>query len=234
MNRADDSDITPRLVYRRTPNGVYSIVITEPKEISVLVGDRLFAALLKCFLGSDRLLSLEDLLAVSSKHHEQDSISYDRNLRLLVLLLAATLFELGEALQELNAARVVDKMKNPAVWNPLNDLGKSLRGNNLFRRLRHQLGHHLGDAQLYDDGLHKVLARDDRELVFERADGRLRHGGECVLAQHVVEAGLGIKPDTLKELIEFTQKSHKELPDHLVAVFAEVLKTAGVEVVMEK
>jgi hypothetical protein len=88
------------------------------RRIADAVGHRLLAAFLKCFVGVDRLLSLEQLMVMNSRAQTEDSVAYTRNLRLIVQLLAATAYETGIALQEISNAKVVEKMRDASKWEP--------------------------------------------------------------------------------------------------------------------
>jgi hypothetical protein len=107
------------------------------------------------------------------------------------------------------------------------------RGDARLAKFRNQLGHHLGDSEIYDAGLERMLTESRDEVVLEHGCGRFRHGGEHVLAQDTLLRGLSIDEADFREIVEITHAAHSELPCELVEAFTELLMSCGVEVVDE-
>jgi hypothetical protein len=222
--------VVGRLVARA---GTPSLIEIEGlTEVADRIGRDLLAAFLKCFEGIDRLLSLEDLLVLNNKLEPSSPIRYTRNLRLLVRSLGATMYEVAEALQELCWARVVEKMTDRDLWDPVNELRGRWRGDPRLASLRNELGFHLGKIELYRTGLLKLLDVGE-DHVFAKRDGDLRHEGEFSIASECLTVGHGMSLDDHREITDMTWEAHSELPDQLFLVWVDVLKTAGIEVTDE-
>jgi hypothetical protein len=65
------------------------------------VGLDLVAAFLKCFEGVNRLIALEQLVRFNEEVLQRRLVAFDRNKRTIILFLGSTMYEVGEALQDL-------------------------------------------------------------------------------------------------------------------------------------
>jgi hypothetical protein len=155
----------------------WSAVLEEPTRVRDLVGSDLFAAFLKCFYGVDRVMALEQMLHLNQEHLDHSSNGYRRNGRVIGLLLASEMYELGAALQQLCEARVVERMRDASKWTPINELRGRWHKNALFKEIRNQLGYHLGEPDLYRRGLDRALG-NSADVVFACGNGERRHDGE--------------------------------------------------------
>ena len=204
----------------------WEVRLDGARELCDRVGLDLVAAFLKCFEGVDRVVVLEQMLVFSSRNLPEDSPSHRRNQRILVLMLGATMYELGEALQELCSAKVVEKMNDRSAWKPVNELRGRWRGDSRLAQLRNTFGFHLGHLDLYRAGLAARLAESDEQL-FVRSEGTKRHDTECVLPFNALLAGAGIEDQWVKDVFTMTWNAHTELPDQLNAVSVSVKRVAA-------
>jgi hypothetical protein len=212
---------------RRGGEENWEIWVENTRQLVERVGHDLVAAFLKCFEGVGRVHSLEQLMYFNLKALGEDAVPYDRNLRALILLLGSTMYELGDALQQLCDAKVATKMNDRSAWHPLNELRGKWRGDGRLAKLRNTFGFHLGDLDLYRAGLAAWLVKADDHL-FERGEGSKRHGGEFMLSFNTLLEGADVNDAWWQAVIELTQEAHTELPEQLHAVWLEVLRTAGI------
>ncbi len=224
INRTVMSDNPSSVVFR--PNGEFWLI--GAREVVEGIGAPLFAAFLKCFNGSDRLLTLEHFV-VQTMELPEDSLHQRRNLRLLGFYLASTMSESGEALQELCNAQVVTKMTNRNLWNPLNAWRARWQGDGLVRRFRNTFGFHLGPVSLYEAGVSKMLD-ESNDLLFARLDRPRRHDGEFVLGHDALFRGFDLQSEDLERIVAMANEAHTNLPDALMAAWIDVLETAGIEI----
>lgn len=172
------------------------------------------------------------LLSQIAFRAKEDSIQHERNLRVMVFMLCGTMYEICKGLQDLRNARVVEKMRNPAAWEPLDELCRRWQGDRILSKFRNQVSFHLGMVELYEKGLSAMLQEAD-DLVLDRLEGRLRHQSDYQCAWDAILRGLGLEESDLQKAMEVTLKGHTELPELLFAVFREVLKSAGIGIVDE-
>lgn len=221
----------PRIVLRGTETA-WTCTIEGAHGLADRIGHDLFAAFLKCFEGAERIYALEYLMVCNERVLTRDSSKFDRNFRMLVNFIGATMYEVGEALEELNGARVVTKMNDPTKWEPLNELRKKWRNDHRLRTLRNTFGFHLGEPDLYREGLATKL-RAAEDLLFEKGEGRKRHDGQVILAFEVLLEAEKIDEAWLRAVVTMTKDAHETYADLLHEVWKEVLETAGVDVVSE-
>jgi hypothetical protein len=214
----------PRFTFDASGN----CVVEGAREACRLIGPDLFAAFLKCFRGADQLLSLEQMLHFCQQQQDQDSAPYERNLQFIVEFLASTMYELRKALDDLLTAGIESAITNPALWEPINTIRCRWQGDARLAKVRNNLGFHLGDIEMYRTGMKELLGEDDT-LVFERLDGTKRHDGRNLLATGALLRGVGLSNSDFAAIAKITQDGHFNLPDHLHALFADVLEKAGVE-----
>jgi hypothetical protein len=221
----------PAVHYVGSASGPWRIEFIEPEAVRNLVGARLFALFMKCFVGADRIVALDQLLRISRREQGIDSPEALRNQMLAFWLIAGTMHELGSALQELCSAKVVMKMRRKrAVWGPLNKLRAEWNTSVMGSLMRNQLGHHLGETQLYEAGISEAIRRRPRRLRFLDASGSAYHDGRYMLAWDAIHLGLNIEVKDLSKFMGRTKKAHEALPERLTAAFFEVLRTVGVPV----
>ena len=185
---------------------------------------------MKCFVGVDRLMTFEQMLVFNVRELKLESIAYTRNLRVLVMMLAGTLYELGEALQAVNAALALRNLGDLPGWKPLNDRRKLWTNDASLRKARNQMAHHLGDSGLYEGALISLVAAGSDEDCIYHCDGTKRQDGETELGWALLLRGLDIPEEQLRALLEITQTGHEDIPDLMAVFFGDVLDRCGVEI----
>jgi hypothetical protein len=220
----------PRIQVAGSRHGRWQFRAVDLGVVVSSVGTRLFAACMKCFVGVDRLMTFEQMLVFNVRELKLESIAYNRNLRVLVMMLAGTLHELGDALHELNAALTLRKLGDLPSWKPLNDRRRLWTGNAALRKARNQMAHHLGDSALYDGALNALAAASPAEDCIYHCDGTKRQDGETELGWALLLRGLDIPEEQLRALLEITQTGHEDIPDLMAVFFGDVLDRCGVEI----
>jgi hypothetical protein len=185
---------------------------------------------MKCFVGIDRLMTFEQMLGFNVSRLKLESIAYTRNLRVLVMMLAGTLLELGDSLRELQTALALRNLGDLPSWKPLNDRRKLWTNDASLRKARNQMAHHLGDSALYDRALNAFVAAGTAEDCIYHCDGTKRQDGEGELGWALLLRGLDMPEEQLMALLETTRAGHEDVPDLMAQFFSDLLERCGVEI----
>lgn len=220
----------PRYIVRGKETD-WVVTLENAREIDSRIGRQLFAAFLKCFIGADRLLALEQFMMFTVGL--KDGASKRRNLRAISVLLSSSLVEVAEGLDALNSAQVTKAMRNASLWEPLNAKRKLWLNDKSFREIRNSLGNHFGETARFQAGLNDLLTAES-DLVFAVGDGPLRHDNEYTLPWNALFKAMGLNLDDHRRVLERTQSGYTELPEELWAVWADVLSNAGVPIQHEE
>lgn len=229
---------SPAFVFRGTKER-WQLTIDGARSLRDRLGPALLASFLKCFLGLERLTSLVDLLLVAQQALPADGVRHRRNTRLLAFLLQSTLVEIAEALDGLNKNRVVFAMADPSTWAPLEAKRKLWLNDTRLRLVRNGVGHHLGAAADFQEGLDALL-RDSDTLIFAVGEGERRIDDEQRLAWDALLRGLGHgarqKMDLAdhKHVVTISQQGASEFAVELWSVWTSVLDHAGVSYLREE
>jgi hypothetical protein len=217
-----------------TTNAPYEIRIYNAKGIAAKLGDHTLAAFYRCFAGVDRLLTFHHLMYLNqqAEHHAKpevrvDGFAHNRNLRMLVFLIAATLYELGDALQSLCDSKVALKVMDRSSWMPLNDLRAQWNKADYASTIRDNFAAHLGKIDAYRAGIEK----SPDMVVLQQLDINTLHAGEIIEPGNALLRGLNIQDHDMKTFIESTHKAQDKLPGLLFAFFRDVLTDNGIPVV---
>jgi hypothetical protein len=200
-----------------------------------VIGIDVLAALYKCLVGVDRITTLEHLIYISqvdyaNRNGGRDTPSAERNMHLLFLLMAGTMYEVGEALQQLTSAKAALKVKDKTVWEPINELRKSWYREPYASKIRNCFSHHLGELDSFKRGIEK--SPDQVELL--RGQTTLRHGARFLEPWNALLRGEDLQDNEFDAFVKKTQAGHDSLPEHMVKFFAELLSANGIEVVDER
>jgi hypothetical protein len=212
-------------------SGKWGIRIRNPRTIAKAIDPDVLAAFYKCFVGIDRLLSLEHLIYVSqldyaSRHGGRDTPSAERNMHMLVLLLAGGLYELADAIQELTSMKCVHLVSDRSIWHPINQFRKQWYKNAYAARIRNGYAHHLGEISTFRAGIDG--SPDEVELIC--GDNPRRHGARYIEPVNALMRGDELDDMDFDSFVKKTQRSHDTLPDAVWTLFNEVLSVAGIVV----
>lgn len=186
-------------------------------------------------MGLDRLMSLEDLMGTLYEARRADSAAKSRDLRALAVLLASTLVELGEALQRVCNARVVERIPDISFWAPLNEKMKKWSHDPDLRAVRNTLGHHLADRgrSALNTGLDELLLRN-HEVSLGRGNGDRRHDDMHLLGWNAVTRAQGLEGARLDELLRTTKQGHVEFAEELWTLWLAIITHAGIPVTYDE
>jgi hypothetical protein len=170
-----------------------------------------------------------------AQHHAKpevqvDGFAHNRNFRMLVFLVAATLYELGDALQSLCDSKVALKVMDRSSWKPLDELRAQWNKADYASKIRNNFGAHLGDIDLYLAGIEK----SPDVVVLQQLDMTTWHAGEIIEPGNALLRGLGIQDDGMEKFIKQTHDAQLKLPGLVFAFFADVLRNNGIPVVEKK
>ncbi|CAN5908603.1 hypothetical protein BH11MYX3_BH11MYX3_04710 [soil metagenome] len=221
-------------------DGCMEIQLHTATSVGAAMGERLLASFYKCFVGVERVLSYEHLLLLNyqgeqeHKHHRKpaagprlDAYAFSRNRRTLVLLIQGILYELGAALQEMCALKVIEKLGDRSVWEPINKARAGWNTDKYAKTWRNEFAHHLGELDDYVRGLHDPLTSG--VVTLHAARSKYRHGGAFQAPLDTLLRGHDVKDDKVTAFAEKTRDTNRDLPDQFLALFYEVLRTTGVE-----
>jgi hypothetical protein len=229
----------PRVVYTGSQTA-YRIQLFNRPEISNLLGENVLVAFYKCLRGLDRIAALEHLMRLNNIAADApqtgpgaaDEFGYSRNRTLLGFLLASTMHEMGEALQELcSAIGVFPDLRELATWTPLNQLRGEWHTAQPSSVIRNQLGAHLGHRATYVEGIRAMAA--DPVLLFEAA-GPHEYDGWYPAPTDALLAACRIEDAMMEAFVARQYDAHRALPALMFAFLADVLDTRGIPVVDER
>lgn len=215
------------ILFQGARRGAWYLHLNNPGDIAQRIGSNLLAAFMRCFVAVDRTASLTHLVSLSEQHGgPEDGHARNRNRWFLLLLMAGTMYEFGEALQGLAAQKVISKMGNRAKWDALDDIRRRWNKDPTASQIRNQLSHHLGDPMTYGKGLQVQLAT--RRLQLYCSDGPEFWKGSYTGAWSSVTRGLDLELGDYLQFFSQMGADFVEVHEALVAVFVDVLRTAGV------
>jgi hypothetical protein len=226
---------TPRIVAVGKHSDSWRVELSEFADIAKAVGEDVFAAFMRCFVGADRLKSLLHFYIAADEKFGNIGPASERNFNVSWLLVVGTLHELGDALQALCSTQAHTKLKSQKTWLPLNKLRKTWYKAPLASRVRNQGGHHLGDTDVYKAGMAK-LGEMTVDIPLRVGHGQQRHHSFARGAWDVLLLGMSSKTATrpeveiaqLRRLLKDAGVAHRKLHDSLEAYFIAVLANAGI------
>jgi hypothetical protein len=231
---------TAAIVMTGRHGGPWDMYLTEPAEVERLLGGRLLAAFLRCFVGIDKILTLEQAIGLNRDHVGYENPGGERNLALLASMLTGIMHEMGYALQELkDAGADAVVAEYPQFWDPLEELRAKWHTRQDTRRhtseVRNQLAFHLGFPKTYAAGLKRAVEVDPRRLHLakmgapENRFGAYFHGARAVLGW-----GMRINNDELGDVIHQTRDGHEQVPTLLYQLFRVVLAKSGIRYIDQR
>jgi hypothetical protein len=227
----------PRVVVTGKRSDAWRVDLSEFAEIATLIGEDVFAAFMRCFVGADRLKSLLHFYVTSEEKFGHVEAASERNFHVSWLLVVGTLHELGEALQGLNATKVHLKLPNRSRWKPLEKLRRQWYVHPVASRVRNQAGHHLGYLDVYKNGI-TALSKMSLDATLRMGHGARRHFSFARGACDILLLGLTAKTDKrpelevaeLRKLLKDAGVANRKLHDAIEEYFLQVLGHAGVGV----
>jgi hypothetical protein len=212
----------PTLVLRGTEER-WELVL-DVKAVAASIGEDVLAHFYRCFVAVDRIVSLESLLVLNMTELDHDSVACERNLHHLVLLLAAAMYEAGDALQGLTAGPFGRKLQTMATWAPLNQMRAEWNKEPFASKIRNGFAHHFGEIETYRAG----ILQGPASAVIEVGEGERRINGRVIEPWDALLRGERVQNKQMSDFVKKSQDAHTKLPELLASLFHEVLTDAGV------
>jgi len=144
----------------------------------------------------------------------------------LVLLLAAAMYEVGDALQGLTSGPFGRKLQTLAAWAPLNQLRAEWNKEAFASKIRNGFAHHFGEIEKYRAG----ILQGPASAVIEIGEGSRLHNGRVIEPWNALLRGEEINLAQMDNFIKKSLDAHMKLPELLTLLFHEVLTDAGVAI----
>ena len=208
--------------------------LRAPAEVMKLVEGRIHAGFLRLFTAIDRLRTFQFFKELLTREGTPADPSGHRRLVVVFFYLAATMYEVGKALYFLEQHGVVAAMADPKVWDPLAAIRTEWyepplpkTDGPLPRKVRNQVGAHLGLLETYREGMAKMADRTSWPIY--QTNESTRHEGYYNAAWDALILGLEIPNADWQTFIRSTWPTPETVPDLVMAAFKEVLRKAGIE-----
>lgn len=230
--------VTPALRLLGSRSGSWETRLENPKAIAAALGPNVLAAFYKCFVALDRIQAIEHLILITNEHsrteagaddvvHHNRSPSVERDFHFLMLMIAGTMYELGNALQQLVSTKVVMGLKDRSAWEPLGAMSKRWQRDPMASKMRNGFAHHLGELDAYARGI-----ANSRDTVVLETGRTLRQGESRFVAPlDALLFGEAIEDERLEPFLERMSADHRALADHLHRFFATVLREHGIALI---
>lgn len=215
-------------------SGEWQALIEHPKALGDLIGRDVLAAFYKCFVALDRVTAIGHLIFITHQHSEQlpagrHTPSIERDYQMLMLMMVGTMYELGVALQNLLASKVVANLADRSTWAPLDEMRKRWQNDPMANKMRNGFAHHLGDVAAYARGIEKSADI----VVFQRGTGMGPGKDRFIAPWDALLAGEGIRDEDLKPFLQRMSSDHLGLRERLFDFFGTVAQSRGVAYVDE-
>jgi hypothetical protein len=149
-------------------DGLRSVETRDFEALRRTLGDDLLCGLLRLFVWTDRMSSLNHLGYWSSEKLPEDSPALGRDLQTVVWFATGVLFEAAEAIQQLSDAGITSHLRSLDHWNELSAMSDRWTGR-VLRRGRNNIGFH-ADPQVMLRGIEALAASGDRVQIVTSDD----------------------------------------------------------------
>jgi hypothetical protein len=233
------ADPNPPRVMVHSAGQAQEICLHNPLGIADKLGRPVLAAFLKCFMGVERILTFEHLMYLNNEASKAPSItdehSFTRNLMILGFLLQGTMYEVGEALQDLCSAKVAADPTIRSAWAPLDALRAQCHKDDYASTIRNNFSHHLGERDAYELGIEQLVVNNGKDpLVLYETNGGRRHTGRYAAPWDALFSAHNIQDNEIDEFIKRSQQAHNNLPDLVFEFFRAVLDARGIPVLFKE
>jgi hypothetical protein len=207
----------------KTPPGKpWVLVATDLGALTKTLGEDVVRAFCRCFVSADRLTSLAHFIVFNDQHLPHESISYERNLQTAHWLITGVMWEMKDALDALDNARVVALMSDPSPWTTLKQTADRWASNPTHRSLRNKVAFHVDPGKIRE-GLRKLSSEKDIVLVTGDDDKLLSLSAQ--IGAETLITGMDLSPAERQAVISDIGQDLHEVPSLLFQVFEQVLKT---------
>lgn len=211
-----------------------SIELLNLAKFDQTLGTDVLAAFARCFVHTDRLLSLVSFAYVSGKHYGEKTTTFGRDLHTMVWFTIGTLRELALAIQHLRSELKKKHLLMPEAdhWVKLRQIEDRWNNDPAFRKMREKAGFHV-DKDVMISGV-QALVKDVRDIELFKGDNEKQIRGSFTFGTTVMYNGLGW--DDLGHygrFLETVNADHGEVVSAIQHVFIEVTEAVGIEVVLK-
>lgn len=196
------------------------------KAVAAIIGEDVLAHFYRCFVATDRIVALESLMVLNATQLDRDSVASERNMHHLVLLLAAAMYEVGDALQGLTSGPFGRKLQTMAAWAPLNQMRAEWNKEAFASKIRNGFAHHFGEIEKYRVGIRQGPV----SAVIEVGEGHRLHDGRVIEPWNALLRGEEVNDAQMDAFVKKSRDAHTQLPELVTALFHEVLTAAGVAI----
>lgn len=212
-----------------------SIELLNLRKFDDALGTEVLAAFARCFVHTDRLLSLVSFAYTSDKTYGEKSIAFGRDLHTMVWFTIGTLRELALAIQYLRAELKKKDLLSPEAdhWVKLREIEDRWNNDPAFRKMREKAGFHV-DKDVMISGV-QTLVKDMRDVELFRGDNEKQVRGSFTFGTTVMYNGLGWEDlGHYGRFLETVNGDHGEVVTAIQHVFIEVTEAVGIEVLSNR
>jgi hypothetical protein len=211
------------LVFAQRDDGSLRLETRDLDAVARALGRPLFVEFLRCFVASDRLTSLAELL-----HYDQSpkgSFSQRRNVLTCALLAGGALYEAADAIHHLEPLLPRD-VTDLTEWTRLTAMAaRWRRSGGMLRQLRNKVAFHV-DRPVVEAGL-AALTKGAGKVVLVGGDTRRRRHASHPIATDALLAGLGFNERQARGLAKTLSSDHGMFGELVLRVFHKALKARG-------
>lgn len=208
-----------------------SIELVNFAKFDEVLGTEVLAAFSRCFVHTDRLLSLISFAHISNQTYGEKSTAFGRDLHTMVWFTIGTLRELALAIQGLRAAFAKKGILNQdgEPWLKLREIEDRWNNDEGFRKVRDRAAFHV-DPEVMTLGVH-ALVKDVRDVELFKGDDEGQIHGSFTLGTTVLHNGLGWNLEDYGRFLEQVSTDHGAVIDAVQHVLVEATEAVGIDVV---
>jgi hypothetical protein len=203
----------------------------ETRDLPMLrqmLGDNLLVGFVQGFNAAERIDSYMHLLEMNWEVAKKDSVAQVRNLRTIVFAMFGMLYEAMDAIESLHRAGMNGMVEQSFLpWKRLQEMRVRWEKDPMLKRMRHGLGHHLGDDEEIRAGLSRIKP-GKRIAVFETDGGSMRMDSAYPIALEVLMRGMNIEDKDFSAFASRAREDQSDLGLCLQTLFAELLRRKSV------
>jgi hypothetical protein len=208
-----------------------SIELLNLAKFDQALGTEVLAAFARCFVQTDRLVSLVSFAHISSEKYGDKTTAFARDLHTMVWFTVGTLRELALAIQYLRSELKKKDLLKPetAHWVKLREIEDRWNNDSAFRKMRDRAGFHV-DEHVMVDGV-KALVKEVRDVELFKGDNEKQVRGSFTFGTTVMHNGLGWENlDHYGRFLEKVSADHSDVVGAIQHVLIEVTEAVGIEV----
>lgn len=210
------------LTMKRLPGKRQEMVAPDLAVLTKALGEDVVRDFCRCFVSADRLTSLLYFGMLSDRHVPHDSVAHIRNLHTMHWFATGVLWEMKDALDALDKARVADLMADQTPWTTLKQITDRWAKNPSHRKVRNRVAFHV-DARTIRKGLRKLSS--EKDLVLVAGDDSSQMNFSAQIGLDALLTGMNLSAAERKALVDDIAEDLRKVPSLITDVFHQVLKT---------